>query len=397
MICVIADDLSGAAELAGVALRYGWTAEVQLEFELRTHADLVCISTDTRSGTASEAAVRTAHVAEMCRTTNLALIFKKVDSVLRGWVAVELAALMRGLGKPRALLVPANPSLGRIIRNGRYLIHGRPLHETDFALDPEHPMRSSDVLSFTSLQLTGLDQTLFPPIHLLPVGSELPPAGILVGEAASPDDVVAWAECLDELTLPAGAAEFFAALLAQRGFGLPSRTFPISQFIPPRRALFVSGSTSDASRSFLQLCEEHGVPVLRMPSGLFEGEADGTEPLADWVAVTVQALRDSRWAVVAIDRPLHREPGIAQRLGNCLATAVQRVLEQQTVEGIFVEGGATAAALVRTLGWKRLVVQGELRPGVVLMHALETTGPVLVTKPGSYAWPQEICRLLLSI
>ena len=87
MICVIADDLSGAAELAGVALRYGWTAEVQLEFELRTHADLVCISTDTRSGTASEAAVRTAHVAEMCRTTNLALIFKKVDSVLRGWLS----------------------------------------------------------------------------------------------------------------------------------------------------------------------------------------------------------------------------------------------------------------------------------------------------------------------
>jgi len=43
------------------------------------------------------------------------LVYKKVDSVLRGWVRPELEELLGGLGWARALIVPANPGLGRVI------------------------------------------------------------------------------------------------------------------------------------------------------------------------------------------------------------------------------------------------------------------------------------------
>ena len=68
-------------------------------------------------------------------------MFKKVDSVLRGPVAAEIEAALDGLGLDRAVLVPANPSRGRIIRDGAYFMDGVPLDETEFADDPMHPVR----------------------------------------------------------------------------------------------------------------------------------------------------------------------------------------------------------------------------------------------------------------
>ena len=41
MIAVIADDLSGAAELAGAAAKFGLRAEVHTVFNARTDADFV--------------------------------------------------------------------------------------------------------------------------------------------------------------------------------------------------------------------------------------------------------------------------------------------------------------------------------------------------------------------
>jgi uncharacterized protein YgbK (DUF1537 family) len=49
MIAVIADDFTGAAELAGISLRYGLTVSVCLHDEISTDADVLIISTDSRS------------------------------------------------------------------------------------------------------------------------------------------------------------------------------------------------------------------------------------------------------------------------------------------------------------------------------------------------------------
>ena len=48
-IAVIADDFTGAAELAGISLRYGLTVSVCLHNEISTDADVLIISTDSRS------------------------------------------------------------------------------------------------------------------------------------------------------------------------------------------------------------------------------------------------------------------------------------------------------------------------------------------------------------
>jgi uncharacterized protein YgbK (DUF1537 family) len=88
-----------------------------------------------------------------------------------------------------------------------------------------------------------------------------------------------------------------------------------------------------------------------------------------------------------------------QVLGGHLSAVVEQVLSRQPVDRLFVEGGATAAALVRQLGWERLRVCREWATGVVSMHAERVppagrARPLLTMKPGSYAWPDEILALL---
>jgi D-threonate/D-erythronate kinase len=93
---------------------------------------------------------------------------------------------------------------------------------------------------------------------------------------------------------------------------------------------------------------------------------------------------------VAIDRPLCRDPDMPQVLSRHLSAVVEQVLDRHPVDRLFVEGGATAAALVRRLGWERLAVCREWATGVVSMEIEGQAGPLLTMKPGSYAWPSEI-------
>jgi uncharacterized protein YgbK (DUF1537 family) len=391
LIVVIADDFTGAAELGGVALRYGLMAEVQSEFNAHVDvdADLVVVDADTRSCAAEEAARRAANVAKLCREHAVERAFKKVDSVLRGQVIAELTALLGAWGKRRALLVPANPALGRVIVGGHYFINGQPLHETDFARDPEYPATTSEVLAILGPAGPW-------PIHILGPEEAMPERGILVGEATSDVHLATWARRLDDDTLPAGAAEFFAAFLRATGFRLVEGTSVGVKSAEYATALFVCGSTSSYSRSFCRRCEAHGIPVLRMPPGLFDvSSADRINPqspklIREWADATVRALEVHPRVMVAIDQPLCREPGLPQILSGHLGEVVERVLNRRPVDHLFAEGGATAIALVRRFGWKRLRVRRELAPGVVCMQVEGMSGPLLTMKPGSYAWPDEV-------
>jgi uncharacterized protein YgbK (DUF1537 family) len=358
-------------------------AEVQREFHPTADVDLICMNTDSRSCGAEEAGRRVAEVADQCRSNGIERIFKKVDSVLRGPVTAELGAMLNSLDKDRALLVPANPSLGRTVQDGHYWVDGHLLHQTGFARDPEHPVRNSSLLS-----LLGTEGSW--PIHLLRTGDRLPPRGILVGQAAEPAEVTGWAEKLNGSTVPAGAADFFHAFLAEIGWRQIEEPRPEREPGRYGPALFVCGSISDQTRSFCRQAEQRGWPVLRMPDGLYYGGADIDLATEVWAAAACAALGQHGRAVVAIDRPPDPKPGSPQRLAKHMGALVERVLKRCSVSHIHAEGGATASALVRQLGWQRLRVERELAPGIVGLCVRAASDLWLTIKPGSYPWPAQI-------
>src|SRR5215203_5696034 len=147
LIAVIADDLTGAAD-AGVQLVHAGyrTAVLFFGYEvLADDLDAVSFDTDSRTmpaGFASKRVLKTAHAAREAR-----IVYKKLDSTLRGNVAAELAAALGGARRERVVVAPAFPAAGRTTVGGTQRLHGVPVDETEMANDPHTPVRVAHVPS----------------------------------------------------------------------------------------------------------------------------------------------------------------------------------------------------------------------------------------------------------
>lgn len=114
MVCaVIADDLTGACDSAVQFANVGLRTVAALSPD--AHADVVAFSTETRNVAPEEAASRLRMVSTLARAN---VIFKKIDSTLRGNTAVEVVAALDVFGCNVALVNPAYPALGRFVERG---------------------------------------------------------------------------------------------------------------------------------------------------------------------------------------------------------------------------------------------------------------------------------------
>lgn len=372
MIVVIADDLSGAAELANAAVAAGFSAEVQTGTPARpfaltvSTADVVCLDTDTRRLVPEKAGEAAGEIARGVAAIHPALVYKKCDSVLRGAVAAESLAIARALGRNRVLLVPANPSRNRVIRGGEYFVDGVPLAQTPFANDLDHPRRSSLVA-----ELLG------------------PAPGIEIPDTVSAADLDRHAATVDDHTLPAGGVDFFQAILRAKFPALKKRPETSVAAPPNGLSLFVCGSLAAWLAGRGDQGAARGIPVFAMSRALFESKA-GNDALADWAHDATKALREKGAALIAIGEEQLGAGLTSDVLSDRLAEAVRRVLESSPAARVLLEGGATASAVLHQLGLHRFSAQPSPGPGVGALLAVGQPGPLFLIKPGSYPWPEAV-------
>lgn len=361
MIAVIADDLTGAAELGGIGLRHGLKTEIRLHVGDPTDAELLVIAADSRSKEEAAAIEEITRITRDLRQLKPEFIYKKTDSVLRGHVIAELKVHLAHLDYPLALLIPANPSLGRTIRDGRYFLNGEPIHQSSFSTDPEFPVSSSDIREM----LHAKDQ----PIHIRKPGQELPVRGIVVGEAQSNDDLHRWAKKIPPKTLPAGAAGFFSAILDLR---YPTTQPAIPSLKEPM--LYVSGSTFEANRYLIHE----------------QAATGGVTYMSDipWEQKVLDDLKKDGKAIVAIEPVPQKQSALELR--NAMAYAIAPILKIGQPAELIIEGGSTAYSILRQMGWRTFIPEQEFAQGVVRMRVPEVPGLHITVKPGSYAWPPSI-------
>lgn len=349
---VIADDITGAAEMAGIAFARG--AEVRLTCgcpvcgcNIATHP-ITVIATDTRSMSETEAVAETLRIASAI-SHQTSPIFKKTDSALRGHVVAELTALMKASGYQRAVFVPANPSKGRIIREGTYYINGKPIHETDFSFDPEFPAKTSVL------------RERFP---------DAEGKGILMPDAESEEDIHnIIAHYNDGQTLFAGAADLFSALLNSQGDN-PLDSTIISKASKSSETLILCGSTQSKPLDL-------GIPIAPMPRAIY----DGNDDISLWDTSDYAKAHS-----LILTMPYTHRTGkeAAVHLRNIMARKAKELIAQHCPKHLIIEGGATAWATLQPLRWTDFTITAQLAPGVVQMSA--TNGTLVTLKPGSYPW-----------
>lgn len=361
MIIVIADDITGAAEIAGVALRQGYAVDFSINsVPTETRADIIVVATDTRSVAPSEAG-------EVCRRlcrqamslTPQPLLFKKVDSVLRGNVGKELSAILDATAFEKILLLPQNPSRGRIISGGIYYVDGVELSKTAFASDPEFPAHTSEAGKL---------------LH----GS---PSSISIADATTTSEIRSLVEQASAGTLIAGGADTFAAFLLAHGAAQAKATtasHSLSTSTLNSPLLAIQGSTQSHSLTASPLFRRFGGTEITMPDDVFHGS-----PPRLWLSRLKREWLHSSALAIRIGTHQTMGAGYASRLRQLTAIATTELVAEKTPSTLIFEGGATAFAALSAMDWTSLSVEGEFTPGVV---ALRHDTTMVVLKPGSYDW-----------
>ncbi len=380
MIAVIADDFTGAAEIGGIALKYGLRVIIETRVKEVADADLLIIATDTRSLSAEEASSKIKKITRKLLKLNPQFIYKKLDSVLRGNIACELIAQMSVSGKERAIIVAGNPIFGRLVKKGIYTINSIPLSETHFANGPDFPINSSSVVEILN---TGKCKVVSKNVE-----DVLPNDGLIIGDLENLVDMQKWVSKIDGSTIPAGGAGFFDVVLSSTFSKIPYPKYNVVQ--SGKRTLFIFGSAFPKSTGIVQRLSGDGIVKKYMPEEIYRNKDYDLNIFENWIGQVVEGLRNNQKTIISVDYSYSTEVGLPARIKKIIAKLVKRVVTEVELSDLFIEGGATTSAILRSLKITKLVPFRELDLGIIQMKVDEFPNLCITTKPGSYSWPKNI-------
>jgi len=380
MIAVIADDFTGAAEIGGIGLRYGLNVVIETVVNNVDGVDLLVIATDTRSLGAEASSNEISKIIGQLMKLNPKLIFKKIDSVFRGHVAKELEVQMHILNKSKALIVAANPSVGRNIVKGKYFIDSIPLNKTSFADDPDFPVHSACV---TEIVQSSLFQVLS-----LGLNDKLPDSGLIIADVASPEELNEWVLRVNEEMVVAGGSGFFDVLL---GTMYSPKELPGSTNLSfGESSLFIFGSMFPKQENMLEKFYKNKVIRMNMPEGIYYDLESCTDLLDEWSIQVANQLKNGISVMVTIDHHPGNEEGLSLRLKERIGQLVAKVENKFNLHDLFIEGGATTSVVLKYLNVNKLYPYNEADFGVIQMKADGYPNLCITTKPGSYMWPDHL-------
>jgi uncharacterized protein YgbK (DUF1537 family) len=228
-ILIVADDLTGAADCGAAFAAHGFKTAVVLDGADETpDAEVVAFDANTRAMSPEGAAAETARIV---REHPARIVYKKIDSTLRGNAEVEIAAALeayRESGHPEAVAVvaPAFPAMGRTVKNGRLYVRG------EFVENARLP---GMIDAETEDDLPAIVARWIP-------------------KGISDNRGVVWAGS-------AGLARCLARCLAECAQGAPERSPVVSHVVPHALGpiIFAVGSPSLRSRDHVEALKEAGV------------------------------------------------------------------------------------------------------------------------------------------
>lgn len=146
-IGIIADDLTGANDSGVQLAEKGISTSVLFnipENDILLNKGLV-IDTNSRTLSPEEASSITERAAEFLKKENYSLIFKKMDSTLRGNIGIELQAINKIFTPEFIVVAPAFPALGRVTIEGIHFVNGEKITNTEASKDPKHPVTTDSI------------------------------------------------------------------------------------------------------------------------------------------------------------------------------------------------------------------------------------------------------------
>lgn len=356
---LIADDLTGALDSAAPLLPASGPIVVSWSFpESLARGCNIAFTTATRDVDSQEA--RSA----MCRAAGLlgegGLAFKKIDSLLRGSPAIEVAVCMEAVAFNNVIIAPAYPSQGRWTLKGQQSLRSA-----------GGEVRSVDVDLGEALEVQGF------PVRTAAGAREIGP-GISLCDARSDadlDSIVNAALALTGRTLWVGTGGLANAL------GRSAGTEP---FLPTSGAMVgLVGTVHPATVEQIDRLEQcRPDQVLRLRDAAPKSLEVAVERINARLAAGAGTL-------LVFDLP-GSDPG--PRSSRALRASVEML---DKPEALFVTGGETCLSICEHLGAASLDLKGRWADGVPVseLRGGRWAGVRLFSKSGGFGDPSTLLEL----
>jgi 3-dehydrotetronate 4-kinase len=402
-IGVIADDFTGATDVASMLVRAGLRTvqTIGVPAGAAPEADAVVVALKSRTAPVGEAVAQSLAALQWLRAAGATRFYFKYcstfDSTPRGNIGPVAEALMDALGADLTVVCPAFPENGRTVYAGHLFVGDQLLSDSGMRDHPLTPMTDANLARVLQPQLPAGRRIGLVRHAEVAAGVESVRARLAalradgvryaVTDALGNDDLrTLAAACADlplvtaasglALGMSAGAADAAASAQAAR---LPAA---------PGAAAVVSGSCSQATRGQVAHWIEQGRPALRINAlRLAEDAAAAEREALSWAATH---LREGPVLVYATSTP-DDVRAVQQRLGVERAGAlveqalahIARGLVALGVRRLVVAGGETSGAVVQALDITQLRIGAPIAPGVPWTWA-ERPGLRLALKSGNF-------------
>ncbi|MDB5377443.1 MAG: hypothetical protein JWR00_1889, partial [Rubritepida sp.] len=399
----IADDFTGATDLASTLVRQGMSAVqvIGVPDGPLPEADAVIVALKSRTIPAAEAVAQSLAACEALLAAGARqFLFKycsTFDSTEEGNIGPVAEALLKRLDGGFAIACPAFPTNGRTIYQGHLFVGGALLNESGMENHPLTPMRDANLVRVLSLQTEA--RVGLVPFAVVEQGANairrdfhrLRDAGH--GYAITDAHLMALGEACASHALITGGSGIAMGLPEnfRRAGLLPAR--PNAGTLPEVGGLaaVLAGSCSRATLGQIGVARDH-VPTLELDALATPDAALLAAQAKAWMAGKLEAGRP---VVIAASAPPDRVEALQKKLGRDAAGAlveeamaeIAEALVAAGVRRLVVAGGETSGSVVQRLGVRSLRIGAEIDPGVPWTHATPDSAPqgmLLALKSGNF-------------
>jgi uncharacterized protein YgbK (DUF1537 family) len=397
---IIADDLTGACDVAGRLTPLGYRPIVRLRALSRparrwspnTTSAVLVINARSRGSSGNGARHLVQAATEDLQRGGRRVIYYKMDSTLRGRWPEELTTLDSLLRPTRVLICPAFPARGRSYRGGHLDLRKEEWKEFQRA----EPARWSTSLRSSLKKQLGYWPYLVR-LDVLRCGIPAVREAVttartryVVFDATREHDL----EVIGKAFRDSEARVLWAGSAGLTRYVLPRLVEPEPgpSAIPGRPWLLIQGSRQRISHEqFRQLELEDSVLSLAFRS------PPGRKEQTHWYEAGLAALAQGQH--VAITVPQDFRSDVPEEFAHFLERLLREIRRGPRLGGIFVSGGSTAEALCDSLQASALQVVSEVRPGIARSFLVDGRLPhlPLITKAGGFGGIDEVRQILKEI
>ncbi|WP_409304736.1 four-carbon acid sugar kinase family protein [Peribacillus sp. SCS-155] len=411
MIGVVADDTTGANDIGLMFSKNHYSTKVvafDKQMDFSADVDVLIIDTDSRLDSPEESYDKVFNATKTLQKLGSSLFFNKTCSVFRGNIGKEFDAMLDALNEDFAVISLAFPKNGRKTINGIHTVHGRLLELSEFAKDPVHPMRQSNLVEILQQQ-TARKVTLVPleivrkgPVELRKeIEKQREYGQYCIVDSENQSDLAILAEAIHDMPILCGSSAIAEELPSFINKELVQTSLEDLIIDDPHGVLVISGSLTPQTRSQTAHLMDIGTSAIILDSRkVFDQQVKATE-IERVTREAISIIKSGNNALVMADHRqeivdetkklgkqlLLNEMDTSKMISAALAEAAQIIIENTGLRRLVVAGGDTSGTVCRRLGIKGNYVLEEIEAGLpsglTLDHSM-----LIVLKSGSFGTPE---------